>query len=291
MTTPIASIGAPSLSKIGLDKVLGADKHEKLSVLAAKVVSDAGEGFRLNAALDDNESGRFSLVSGLTVAGNASTVAESELKDIKELTQQVENRLGLLSSNDLNNDEKNAQRFLLKADLDDIEERIRAATVGEYNLLDGSGSKGITLDVNSGAFRNTGTIPKESIGGVDRNLSYDAGKITYQTTDLTAPLDDLRSLQIKTFPGTAESEEPGNPVSTVARFKATLKEASENLKEFRRKLKQAAIDHITINTEQGARSFNAEDARASAARIAHRFSSESFNITANPALKFFSLFS
>lgn len=279
----------------GVSKALGSTN---LNVLAAKAFADpdAGypQGLRLNAALNDNESGRFSLVNGLVVAGTVTAVAASKIDDLKELLTSVKGRLAILSNDSYSDIEKDRQKLLLSFDIQDIAKKIGEAKIGDFNLLNADQSKGISLDIDSGALSNIPTTGHQNILGQDQHLKYDPNKITFETLDVNAAFSDFSNLELLLDPNTdlSRSSSDNAPLSTVTRFETVLDQAKSRLSDFQKKINQTANDYINIASGlESGDTMDATGARQIAARLAQQLSNQSFNITANPALKYFSLFS
>jgi hypothetical protein len=288
------SIGRSSYASTSqLSKVLGSNSS---SVLAAKASTDADAGYpsglRLNAALDDNDSGRFTLASGLTIAGNAASVASSTTDQIQSLLNSVQGYVSTLSSTAYSDDEKNRNRVLLKESVDKIRDLIKDARVGSVNLLDSSQSSGIKLNITSGALSNVGTLQQQTVGGTDKNYAYQSDELNFKTIDLSKAADDLQQLEVGHFPGTAANVSGNTGNDTIVRFQGLLNQSRDNLKAYQGKLQETAKNNLTISSDPGSTTVkDGFEARQLASRLAHDLNNQSFNITANPALKYFSLFS
>jgi hypothetical protein len=265
------------------------------SVLGAKSFAGPNTGYPiglvLNAALNENDSGRFSLVSGYTVASNAAAVAANEVDHVQELLDSAKKRIAILDNDAYTDSEKDRQRLLLKFDIEDIGKAIKSAGVGDFNLLDASHSSGVKLNLETGEFKNIGTTRQENIDGHNRNFSYKENEISFQAQDLLSAFEDFQQLETLTYPNTESSQNSNGNLYTLNRFQNAVDQARSGLSDFRVKLTQSALEKITISDEpnEGAIS-NGVEARQLASRLAQQLSNESFNISANGAAKYFSLF-
>lgn len=295
----VSSLGNSSVNRFppsaGLADSIGSSG---LSLLATKAFADpdAGypQGLRLHAALNENDAGRFSLVSGITIAGTTTAVASQRLDRIQKLVDSIENRISILQNNTYTNAEYDRQRLLLKFDMEDIEREISGAEISGYNLLDGTDDSGVRLTLSTGEFSHISKTQVQNIAGVDRNYAYNSDTLTYQITDLKAAFDDFRSLELLTYPNTALSalSTDNSDFLALSRFQTVIDNTRDNLGAFKKKLSQTISDMITVSGEPGPSAVNdGFDARQIAGRLGQQLSHESFNITANPALKYFSLFS
>lgn len=265
------------------------------SALATRAVSDPDSGvtggLRLNAALNENDSGRFSLVSGLTLAGGSVTAAEQELQRLQDIKDSIDNRIAILGNDTYSSAEKDRQRLLLKFDLEDMDKAIGRAGVGGYNLLDATDATGVKLDLNSGEFSNTGTTRDENIAGHDRSFNYSSNEISYQKVDVRAALDELNSLQLLTYPDTEAASSSNGNLYNLSKFQATLDQASNGLTSLRKKLNQAALENVTVSTEPSQGDITSGyEATQMASRLAQQLHNDSFSITAAPVARYFSLF-
>jgi hypothetical protein len=287
VTTPLSSFPPRATLPLALNS-------SNLSVLATQAFADPNSGYiqglRLAAALDDNNSGRFNLVSGLTVAGGSVSNALATLRDLRETTLELQKNAAQLD--DLANSEavRNDARVKLEFNLRKLREQIAEANTGGFNLLDATNSDGISLDLKSGALNNLGKTPDQDGSGFDRRFAFSPDQISFQTTDLVAAFDELNSLLVSTFPnGTNPSGV--SALGTVSRFQSTLEQAGTSLNGLKKSLNQAAIDRLTVSFDGAeAGSEDSASARQIASRLATQLSNSSFNITANPAIRFFSLF-
>lgn len=279
----------------GLAEALGSSN---LSHLATKAFADpdAGypQGLRLNAALRENDSGRFTLVSGLTLAGSATAVADKELDRIQTLIDSIEQRISILQNNTYKNAEYDRQRLLLKFDMEDLDKKIRNAQIGDFNLLDATDAPGVSLRFSTGEFNNIRSTEVQNVVGTNRSFSYEEDTALFQTIDVRAAFEDFRNLELLTYNGTelAANSTDNADFLSLHRFQTVVDNARENINAFKRKLNQVIAENITISTEPGPTTINdGFDARQVASRLGQQLSNDSFNITSNPSLKYFSLFS
>ncbi|HVY13230.1 MAG TPA: hypothetical protein VHB73_06680, partial [Alphaproteobacteria bacterium] len=266
-----------------------------LSPLATNAFADPDSGLtgglRLAAALNDNSTGHFNLVSGLTIAGSAVGAALSAVNDIQSTLNDIRGNVSVLSDSTASSDEVEDNRTKLQLNLQKIKDLISSADIGGFNLIDDSNSSGVTLDLNSGEFANTGTTAPASLSNTDARFAFDPNKISFQTPDLNAAFDDLNNLQLQTFPGTDANLDSQNNFYTVDVFQSRLSQASSSLSALKKSLTAAAMEKLTVNYDPSAGSVNdGADARQIASRLATQLSNDSFNVTANPAIRFFSLF-
>ncbi len=265
------------------------------SVLAAKAFADPDTGYptglRLAGALSDNQSGHFSLASGLTLAGNAAGQALNALKDFQASLSQLYNTAARLRDSTISQDTRESERVKLGLQLEDLKEILREADLDEFNLLDATHSDGVKLDVKTGAFRNLGKTPEPNGAGSDQRFAYSPNSVSFRTTDIAQAIDDLGSLALETYPDTAENLSTGNSIDTVARFKNTLDQAAASLKTFQKSLAQTASDGLTVAFSSDASGgMNGSDARQIASRLAQALHNDSFNLSASVSSRFFSLF-
>lgn len=279
----------------GLSEALGSTG---LSVLASQVFSSPNSGYpsglRLNAALDENNAGRFTLVSGVTLAGSTSATALKQLDRVQDILDRIEQRIAMFHNGTYTDAEIDRQRLLMTFDIEDLDKEIQAAGIDDYNLLDATDAAGVRLRISTGEFSNIQTTAIENIAGVDQNFAYDSDVLFYQTTDIRSAFEEFRNLELLTFTGTelATTSADNADLLTLSRFQSVIDNARENLTSFKRKITQLVNEQITVSTEPGNVTINdGFDARQAASRLAQQFSNDSYNITANPALKYFSLFS
>lgn len=270
---------------IGLGSALGATN---LSVLATNAFASPNSGypsgFSLGVAASNNASGHFSLVSGLTVAGSAVSIAQQQISDIQDIVSGLQSRFDALANTRYSADQQTAQREQLNNDLQSIASKIQGAAVGNFNLLDASQSSGVRINLQSGELSNIGTTPSQAISGVDKNFSYNSQSLTFQTIDLTSAFASL------SVTGT-------NSVVSISGFQNALNQASDNLNNFKNQLTQTAIQatgDVTANTDANAVTTTISSGTAAqqiASRLAQQLYNDSVNISTNPTFKYFSLFS
>lgn len=264
------------------------------STLAARVFgADTGypSGLALGAALKDNDSGHFNLVSGLTVAGSAASIAQAELERIQGKYNEIQLDVAALSKDDLTDSLRNYHRERIKDNIEDIRQSIQDAGVGEFNLLDAFNSRGVKLDVNTGALSNAGVTPRQSVGGHDNTFDYQSHEVAFQTVDLNAATDDLSQLESLTYPGTSDALNSNGTSYTLTRFQSVIDQSRSSLNQFRQKLTQTALENVTISGDPSQDTItDPAQARQIASRLAEQLSQESFNISASPSARYFSLF-
>jgi hypothetical protein len=266
-----------------------------LSVLATHAFADPNsgylEGLRLASAISDNNSGRFNLVSGLTVAGGAVSNALAALQDIQETTREIQVNAAVLDDLAASEFVREDARAQLEINLKELREQIAEADIGGFNLLDRTRSDGIALDLKSGALTNLGKTPNLDGSGIDQRFAFSPDRISFQTSDLVAAFDDLNGLLVSTFPNATNPSSGPSALGTVSRFQTTLEQVGTALNGLKKNLNQAAVERLTVSFDgPEAGSEDAASARQIASRLAQQLSSSSFNITANPAIRFFSLF-
>jgi hypothetical protein len=265
-----------------------------LSVLATNAFADPNsgylEGLRLASAISDNNSGRFNLVSGLTVAGGAVSNALATLEGLRETAQEIQRNAVILDDLTISEVTREDARVQLEFNLKKLQEQIAEANIGGFNLLDATHSDGIALNLKSGALTNLGKTPNLDGSGIDQRFAFNPDSISFQTQDLTAAFDDLNNLLVTTFPNSTNPSSP-SALGTVSRFQTTLEQAATNLNGLKKTLNQAAVERLTVSFDgPEAGSEDSASARQIASRLAQQLSSSSFNITANPTSRFFSLF-
>jgi hypothetical protein len=246
------------------------------------------QGLRVSAALNENDSGRFSLASGLTLGASAAKIAEREVERIQDLLNSVVERTGTIASDTIDEIERTRQREILKDELREIDRAIKDAQLGDFNLLSASQARGVALNIGSGSFGNVPSTPRVTVSGEDRTFRFDPNEISFETVDLDAALQDLRELEVLTAPG-GDGGIP-NVTSTISRFQNTLNQSRDALSNFRNAVAQAAVDNLTISGDTANEISSSDEARQLASRLAQQLSQESLTISANPAAKYFSLF-
>lgn len=266
-----------------------------LSVLATNSFADPNSGYpttlRLAAAINDNSTGHFNLVSGLTLAGSAVSTGLSAIDKIQTTLTEIQRNVAVISSSANSDTNRKDNRVQLENNLKILSGYIDSANLAGFNLLDASNSDGVTLDLNSGQFANTGKTPVQNAAGVDQRFAYDPNRISFQITDLRAAFNDLNNLQVQTYPDTDANLASTNNLSTVSRFQGVLDTASTSLKSLRNTLASAAVERLTVNFDPNQDgNTDGSGARQMAARLALQLSNDSFNITSSPAARYFSLF-
>lgn len=276
----------------GLDTALGGTQ---LNLLATKTFADPDSGFAaglvLHANLPEADSGRFTLVSGSMTSFSAASLAAEKVETIQGLLGNVQERLSHLVSPNFTEIEKDRQRLLLRFDLEDISKAIDSADYEGFNLLDATQSRGIKLTLSTGELEKLGTTANENIVGTDQTFYYDEDSLSYQTLDLREAFSTLNELQVLTYPDAPAADSSHGNFYSVQRFQAVVDQARDGLSAFKKKLTQMAVDSLTISTEPGVETVrDGFEARQIASRIAQQLANDHSTITANPALRYFSLF-
>ncbi len=267
------------------------------SVLATNAFADPDAGYpkglRLAAAADDNTSGRFSLVSGLTLAGNAVSAATSAIAHIREALEDINRNAAILRDESATDDEKAVSRLEIENQIDGLEQLIDDAGAAGINLLDTTGSDGIAIDLNSGALSVLGATPRQNVTGRDTRFDYSPNRLAFQNIDLKAALDDLKGLKLETYPGTEANLGTRESFSTITRFQSTLGQAENSLKSFKSSLNSTTLERVTVSLTENNPDpaiHGREDARQIASRLAQQLHNDSYNVAAGPVARFFSLF-
>lgn len=265
------------------------------SIFATKAFADVRSGYpqglRAGTALSANESGHFEITSGLTIIGNAATVAQQELDRIQELKNKVDDQVRILSNPNFTDYEYSRQRLELKYTLKDLDKAIKDAGFGDINLLDKSDVRGISLNLNSGQVSAIGFTPTESIGGHDRTFDYNPDELKFEIKDIRAAFKDFSQIEVAATPDTDLSTENDVYTHLSVNFQKAINDARDNLKSFKKDILQTAVEKLTITEETSADAVkDGSDARQIASRLAQQLASSSFAITATPVAKYFSLF-
>lgn len=265
------------------------------SLFATKAFADVNSGYpqglRAGRALGANESGHFELTSGLTLTGNAAFVAQKELERIQELKNKVDDQVRVLTNPNFSDYERSRQRLELHYTLKEIDQALQDAGFGNINLLDGSDARGLKLNLNSGQVSSIGFTPNEGVGGHDRTFDYNPDELKFQIKDIRAAFKDFSQIELAAAPGTDLSAENDVYTHLSVNFQKAITDAGDRLKDFNRQILQTALDKLTITEDVSADAIkDGSDARQTASRLAQQLANSSYNITATPVAKYFSLF-
>ncbi len=275
----------------GLSSVLLSNNSSPLASRLFEPDTGYPKGLTAGVALKDNDSGRFNLVTGITVARATTAVAENQLERIQSLVSDVRKQAVKLEDPTLNEDQRKYEREVLRVTLQRIDREIRDARYGEFNLLDASENRGLNLNLSSGAVTNISNQPRPAAAGRDTSFDFSADDVRFEKVDLRTAFDELSQLEGLTPFGGDSLGDGGGSLDVVARFQEQVDQARTSLNSYQQTLKQTALQHITITNDTDPNAVTSgEEARQLASRLAQQLSQESFNITANPTARYFSLF-
>jgi hypothetical protein len=265
-----------------------------LNPLATQAFADPNAGYaqglRLSSAINDNSAGRFTLASGLTLAGGATLAGLDAIKTIQGTITSLQRYVGILQDPNADPVYGENARVEVGQHLRKLRDELGFAQVSDFNLLDATHSDGVVLNVQTGGLTNAGKTPAPNGSGNDQRFAFRPDRVAFQTVDVKKALDELDNLVVQTTPNT-DSNLNSNGLNAIAKFQSTLTQANNALNNFKQSLQKAATEKLTVSFDGGNPSLNdSASARQIAARLATQLSNSSFNITANPALRFFSLF-